>query len=213
MNNSFLEIPFFEPLADTFELLLSNQVVLAPILLLTVEEAGIPLPVPGDVVIAYSGYNISRGLVSYPVALVMLMVSILVGATILFFLSRKWGNLLILKFGKYLHLQPERLITVEQKFKKYGPLVIIFGRHIPGFRIPITVFAGISGISYRSFILSTFVSTLFWVIFYLDLGIKLGKKVSAFLRVSSTYWLFILAAILIMFAAYLYLRYSHKEIA
>ena len=184
MNNGFLEIPWIEPIIDSIKYLLSHQAVIGPLLLLMIEESGIPLPVPGDVIIAYTGYNITKGLLPYWVGLTIIMVSVLLGSSILFWVSSRWGNYLIMKFGRFLHLHPERLSKVEKSFKKYGPLVIIFGRHIPGFRIPITVFAGISGVSYKTFILSTFVSTLLWVIFYLDLGMRLGRRVNTFLRIS-----------------------------
>lgn len=197
-----LETPWLEPFTDWIETVFAHQGVFIPILLLAIEESGVPLPIPGDVMIAYTGYNVAKGELSYAMALVALMLSVLIGSSILFWLSSKWGNSLIFKFGKFLHLHPERLINVEKKFGKYGPWVIIFGRHIPGFRIPITVFAGMSGIKYQTFILSTFISTIFWAIFYLDLGIRLGPRVRHFLRAQSSHWMVILGILLIALIAF-----------
>src|SRR5204862_76528 len=45
----------------------------------------------------------------------------------------------------------ERLAKAEVWFKRYGVLAIIFGRHIPGFRIPITVACGAFRIPYPVF--------------------------------------------------------------
>lgn len=204
MNAGFLEISWLDQITDGIESLLSHQAVLGPLLLLIIEESGIPLPIPGDAIIAYTGYNINQGLLPYWLGLTIIMISVLLGSSVLFFLSLRWGNYLIMKFGIFLHLHPERLATVEKNFKKYGPLVIIFGRHIPGFRIPITVFAAISGVSYKVFILSTFISTLFWIIFYLNLGMKLGPRVNTFLRIAVPYrflpiLLFVLFILIILF--------------
>lgn len=209
--NAIFESPWIEALTDWIEVIFAHQGALIPILLLFIEESGIPLPIPGDVMVVYSGYNVSRGLLSYYSALLALMIAVLGGSTILFFLSAKWGNALILKFGKFLHLHPERLLKVEQKFRKYGPLVIIFGRHIPGFRIPVTVFAGMSGIKYRTFILSTLISTLFWVMFYLDLGIKLGPRVRSFLKVSSSHWIILIIVILIAAVGFVFYKRSKSK--
>lgn len=211
MESGIFETKWVEPVADFIVYLLSHEAVLAPILLLTVEESGLPLPVPGDVIIAYTGYNIRRGLLPYGAALAAIMAAILLGSTILYWISRRWGNLLVLKFGRFLHLTPQKLDTVERKFRHYGPLVIIFGRHIPGFRIPITVFSGMSKISYKTFIISTLISTLFWAMFYLDLGIRLGAKVTAFLRFSASRWLIIPGFILVALLAYLYFRGVRKN--
>jgi membrane protein DedA with SNARE-associated domain len=132
---------------DWIVALLHQQAYLAPFLLVTVEEAGIPLPVPGDLVIMYIGYQVSKGVLPYAHAFVLLLLAVLVGSSILYALSARYGQRIVLHFGNYLHLDAHKLLTVEEKFQQYGPWVIILGRHIPGFRIPITIFAGMSGIA------------------------------------------------------------------
>lgn len=164
------------------------------------------MPIPGDVMVAFSGYNVFRKLLSYHAAIFSLMGVILVGSSILFWLSSRYGNLIVFKFGKFLHFRPERLLTVEKKFAKYGPWVIIFGRHIPGFRIPITVFAGMSGVKYWTFILSTLISTIPWVVFYLNLGLKLGRRVSTLLRITSSHWVLLYLAIILTVVAFILYR-------
>ncbi len=171
---SFLESPYFDLGVDWIESFLAHQGVYAPLLLLVIEEMGIPLPIPGDFVIAYTGYQVSKGSVSYPVAYVILLISILIGSSILFVVSAKYGQTLVLKFGKYIHLNEGNLKAVEKQFNKYGSWVIIFGRHLPWIRVPITVFAGMSGITYRKFLLCTFISAILWIPLYLYLGQRLG---------------------------------------
>src|SRR5712692_1588523 len=46
---------------------------------------------------------------------------------------------------------PRRLERAERWFERYGVLAIIFSRHIPGFRVPITVAAGVFKIRYQVF--------------------------------------------------------------
>ena len=195
--------PIFDSFLDWIESLFQHQAVLAPLLLLIIEEAGVPMPIPGDVIIAYTGYNVAQGKISYEAAYVTIMLSIFIGSTFLFFVSRRWGNIILLKFGKFLHLNPKRLTTVEEWFKKYGYLVVIIGRHIPGFRIPITFFAGISGMSYPTFIISTLVSTLFWAMFNLNLGMRLGSRVNTFFRTHAHAYLFIAVVLLSLFTLYI----------
>jgi membrane protein DedA with SNARE-associated domain len=177
--------------ADVIQFFLTHQITYAPILLLILEEAGIPLPIPGDIIIAYTGYKISTGAIPYIGAFITILISVLIGASILYFLSAKFGQEIVLKFGQLIHLNDKKLLTVEHKFKKYGPWVIIFGRHIPGFRIPITVFAGISKIPYKTFILSTFISIIFWIPFYLGVGQKLGIKTVHLLKGHHWYFLIV----------------------
>lgn len=194
----------FDGPEDWIVALLHQQAYLPPFLLITAEEAGVPLPVPGDVVITYIGYQVSKGVLPYAVAFVLLLLAVLVGSSILYYLSSRYGQRIVLQFGKYLHVDAQKLLTVEEKFKRYGPWVIILGRHIPGFRIPITIFAGMSSISYRTFILSTFVSVIFWIALYLAIGKSLGAKTVSLLHAHHGYYLFVVVPIVIVLLYVLY---------
>lgn len=203
---SFIEHYTSEPFVEWVEKFLSNQGVFAPILLLFLEEAGIPLPVPGDVVLAYTGFQVSQRTIAYPVAFLSLLFAVLVGSSILYYFSSKYGQMIVLKLGKYIHLSEHKLIIVEEKFKRYGPWVIIFGRHIPGFRIPITVFAGMSEITYKTFIVSTFISIIFWIPFYLSLGERLGPRTMQLFKGHPSYFLIAIIPFIIFIGSVIRIR-------
>jgi membrane protein DedA with SNARE-associated domain len=202
----FNSIIFAGPV-DWIVALLHQHAYLALVLLLTAEEAGIPLPLPGDFVIAYLGYQVSKGVLPYAVAFLLPLLAILVGSSILYALSSRYGQRIVLKFGKYIHVDEKKLLTVEKKFKRYGPWVIILGRHIPGFRIPITIFAGMSSVSYRTFLLSTFISVVFWIVIYLTIGKSLGAKTVSLLHAHYGYYLFLAVPIVIVLLYVLYARW------
>lgn len=164
-------------------------------MLLFGEEAGVPLPVPGDVYIAYVGYQVLKGVISYALAFFILMVAILCGSTILYFLSSFFGKTIVLRFGKYIHLNEKKIIYLEKKFRKYGAWVIVFGRHIPGLRIPITIFSGISNVPYKTFILSEAVSVVAWILIFLQVGVKLGKNIKFLFHSHLSFFLFLLIPI------------------
>ncbi len=156
--------------------LIREQPLLGPSVLLLIEEIGVPLPIPGDVYIAYAGYQVSKGTILYIPTLLVLLSSVLLGSSILYYISYRYGESLVLRFGKFIHLNERKLKFIEHKFRKFGPLVIIIGRHIPGFRIPVTVFSGISKVSYKTFILSEFISVFIWIVVFLKVGEQLGRK-------------------------------------
>jgi membrane protein DedA with SNARE-associated domain len=166
---------------------------------LYIEESGIPLPVPGDIFVMYVGAHVPRNLVSWLAAWVGLIAAVVLGATNLFFISRRFGRRLAEgRFSHVVHLSPQRLQRAEKWFERYGVLAIIFGRHIPGFRVPITLAAGVFRVPYPVFAASVAVSTAIWAGIFLILGINFGGRVEAFIRLHrETYWLF-LAAILVV---------------
>src|SRR5207253_9366204 len=88
-------------------------------------------------------------------------------------------------FAEYVHLTPERVAKAELWFKRYGVLAIIFGRHIPGFRIPITVASGIFEVRYPLFAASVAVSTAIWAGIVLIIGINFGPRLGDLLRAHS----------------------------
>jgi membrane protein DedA with SNARE-associated domain len=183
---------FFDSLDDIILSYLRHDAFLYSILLLILDEAGLPIPV-ADLVTAYMGYQVSQGKISFLAAFAILMIADLIGATILYHLSEKFGEKLILKFGKYIHLDMDKLKMMEMKFKKHGVLFIVFGRHIPGMRVPITVFAGMSEITYGTFILSTFASLVWWIPLYLTLGQRLGRHTISLFHQHAGYSMIFLA--------------------
>ena len=207
---NILESPRFDPLTDWIVSFVLHQTFIAPFILLFVEEAGIPLPIPGDVYVAFAGYQVSLRHISYFGAFLLLICSVLAGSSILYYASARWGKMLVLKLGTYLHVDDKKLLQIEKSFKKYGIWVIIFGRHIPGFRIPITIFSGISGIPYKTFITSTFISVVFWIGIYLSLGDRLGKNVVNHLRGNHLYYIFFIIPYLIFICSIVYVHFKKK---
>jgi membrane protein DedA with SNARE-associated domain len=149
--------------------------------------------VPGDIFVMYVGAHVPRHLLSWVAAWLGLIGVVVLGSTNLFFVSRRFGRRLATsRFAHLVHLSPERLELAERWFARYGVLAIIFGRHIPGFRVPITLAAGVFRVRYPVFAASVAVSTAIWAGIFLIVGINFGGRLEAFLRVHrEASWLFV----------------------
>jgi membrane protein DedA with SNARE-associated domain len=168
--------------------------------LLYLEESGVPLPAPGDVFVMYVGAHVPRYLGSWVLAWLGLIGVVVLGATNLFFISRRFGRRLAEgRFAHLVHLSPERLQRAERWFERYGVVAIIFGRHIPGFRVPITVASGVFKVRYPLFAASVAVSTAIWAGVVMVIGINFGPRMEAFLRLHrEMFWLW--AAVVVVMA-------------
>ena len=114
------------------EFLEANQ-YLALAIYVGVEEAGVPFPVPADTAIVLMGYQVYRG-VANPVAVVAtVVVSATAGASVLYWLARLIGPRLITRFGRALHITPERRERAERWIHRYEVPAIVIGRLIPAF--------------------------------------------------------------------------------
>jgi membrane protein DedA with SNARE-associated domain len=146
--------------------------------LLYLEESGIPLPVPGDVYVAYLGKLNASSFSNLVLAWLGIIAVVIGGSTNLFLVSRRWGPALLRHpfVRDVLGVDEARLETVRLWSARWGALAIIFGRHVPGFRIPVTVLAATTGVPYRIFAPSVAISTAVWAGIGLWLGATFGQS-------------------------------------
>ena len=191
------------------ELLVRNPFLLG-YLLLYLEESGVPLPAPGDVYVMYVGLRVPHHMAAWILAWLALIVAVTLGATNLFLLSRRFGRRLVEhRLAEYVHLSPERIARADLWFKRYGVLAIIFGRHIPGFRIPITVASGIFQVRYPVFAASVAVSTAIWAGVVLIIGVNFGPRLENLLR-AHTQLYFVWGAIVLLLVLSIFIRQRRR---
>lgn len=144
-------------------------------LFLLIEEMGLPLIVPGDALIAAAG---ARGHRTTPEVLLVILVAAAaaaLGSSVLYTLVRRGGQPLLARYGRYLHLTPERVATMERRFRRHGALAIVVGRLVPGLRTPTTVMAGLFGVPYCTFAPATAAAAVAWATLYYVLGAALER--------------------------------------
>ena len=134
---------------------------------LTVILGGIGLPFPEDATLLLSGYLIAHGTAKlFPTFLVVFPL-LLITDLFIFFVGKKYGRTLVQhkRFGKL--ISPEKLLKLEEKFRRRGAWVVLFGRHILGLRTPIFLAAGVTRMSITKFLIvdgatALFTIALFW---------------------------------------------------
>ena len=172
------------------------------------EELGVPLPVPGDVAIAYGGYLTTTGAIPFPMAFLAVVGGAVLGSACNLTISRRFGRPLIQRFGPYLGITDERLAWAERIFKRWGPWAIIVGRQIPGMRIVLSALSGILEVPYGVFIPCVAVSASIWAVIFLELGRLLGPRARVLFGVFPAHLVPWIALGLIMVAIG-YLAYEH----
>jgi len=150
----------------------------APFVLLYIEESGVPMIIPGDFVVMWVGYHIPREITSWVAAWLGLTAMVVLGSSNLYFISRKWGrSMLDRRLARILHLTPQRMERAEGWFIRWGAWALIFGRHVFGLRVPLTVAAGIFRLPYPTFALSVALSSAAWIAMFLFLGVAVSGHV------------------------------------
>ena len=160
-----------------------GHLALGLFLVIFAEELGIPLPAPGDATITYGGYQTTTGGIPFPLAYLAVVSGATLGSFCLYWLSRRYGHPFFVRFGPYIGLHADRLERAEAAFKSWGPWAIIIGRHIPGFRIVLSAFAGAFEFPRRLFVLCVLISSSIWAAIFLELGRMLGRNSRYLFRV------------------------------
>lgn len=170
----------------------------AAILLLYIEESGIPVPMPGDVLVSYIGLR-SHGLLAWIASWLAIIIAVALGATNLYLVARRWGRPLIEgRLGTAFHLTPQGLERAERSFARWGAFALILGRHIPGARMPITIAAGILRVRYPLFMGCVAISTAIWAAIFMVVGDAIGDEVAGMVRGHPGAYLLIPALVLLM---------------
>ena len=180
-------------------------------LLLLVEEMGVPLPAPGDVVILFAGYRASVGQMGVLEACLAVTLAVMMGSTILYTLSRKFGHIILFKYGKLIHLDEAKLAKVEQWIHKHGPVMVLVGRLTPGLRTPTSIMAGVFEVRFPQFLFFTTLSAVIWSGFWLGLGYFFGRRLVPLVRHLDRSGYLLFAAVVIIIAWLLVRRQQRRN--
>jgi len=192
-------VDFFREIADALLAFSRDHLYVALFLLLFIEEAGIPLPVPGDTIILLAGAEVSNGQASAPTVVSLVVLATLSGSSILYWVSRLGGVVVLGRLCGFARIPEERVEGVGRWLRRHTGPVVVFGRLTPGFRTITSIAAGTFGISYFPFLVYTAVSATIWAALYLVLGAVISdfyRTVAAYLFRPSPLALVLLAFVL-----------------
>jgi membrane protein DedA with SNARE-associated domain len=173
---------WWEEARAAFDLFMDQHGVLASFILVLIEEAGVPVPIPGDVLMMALGTHARNGLVPLWQALVVLEVATLVGATALYFASARAGRAIVYRYGRYIHLTPQRLDRAESWLVRHGPMAIVAGRLTPGLRMATVIACGVFGVPFWQFLPALALGAGLYILLYTLLGFFFGPIVLDFIE-------------------------------
>lgn len=163
---------FLEQLPD----LVASYGLPAIFIIILLESAGLPLPgetmLLTGAVLAGSG----NGLEIWAVIATAAVAAIL-GDNLGFWVGRRWGLRLLLRYGRYVHLDERKLKLGQYLFLRHGGKIVFFGRFVALLRTFAAVLAGANRYDVRSFLLWNALGGIVWASAMGGLGYAFGSQV------------------------------------
>lgn len=166
--------------------------------LIAIEEAGVPLPVPGDIVIAYYGWRASGDPFELAQVVLICALASTVGTVLPYALAWRFGEPVAVRVAGWLDIEPRHIERLTRGVDRLGFRGVVLARLVPGLRVAVSLVAGTARVPPAAFSAGVFVAAaLYWTGWVL-LGTFVGPRVEDV--VSPTYIRIVVVAIPIVLA-------------
>jgi membrane protein DedA with SNARE-associated domain len=137
---------------DGLEVFLDSYGVAAACVVMLIKAIGVPVPIPGDVILLATAARAAEGKVVLWLAFVGLLLALTLGGTVQFLLARGPARRLIVRYGQRLGLTEARLDRVAVRMRRGGLLGIGLAVLTPGVRTAVIPACGLTGYPLRVFL-------------------------------------------------------------
>lgn len=172
-----------------------------PGITLTMALGSACVPLPAEAILPFSGYLVSQGRFTLGGIVLAGFLGALLGSWVSY-AAGYWGHerlvrRFIRKYGRWIFLDEHKLNVAEQKFKKFGHVIIFVSRFIPGARAIVSLPAGIARVDFKKFVVFTAVGSFLSSLLLGWVGVKLGdnwENIGPYFRQFDT-WLVVLGGV------------------
>jgi membrane-associated protein len=144
--------------------------------LIFVKESGLPVPVPGDLVVLGAGVAAARGQLDPPLALGLLIAASIIGGLIQYGLLRSVARPTLLRLLRRLG-SADRVDRQTERFRRRGARSVAVARLTPGLRIVAIAASALAGIPAPAFIGGLALGNSLFIAAHFGLGYVIGEPV------------------------------------
>lgn len=179
-------------------------------LLMTAESMAIPFP--SEITMGFSGFLVTQGQMSLPMAVATGTIGNVTGATIAYYIGYHFKKLVIKKFikkyGKFIFIKEEEFGIAKVFLKNHGVWIITISRFIPGLRTVVSFPAGAAQIPFTKFIAFTALGSLLWVSTITFTGASIGSNWKIVLSLIHKFDTAILLLLIMIVGIYIYKKFN-----
>lgn len=143
-----------------------------------IEEAGVPLPAPGDLVIAFYGWRTNGD--PWEIAQVIFACALgsTAGTLVPYWLSRRFGRSVALRLAGWLDVAPRHVDELTDRVARGGFLAVFAARLVPGLRVAVSLVSGTARVRPLVFSSAVFCAAVIYWSAWVMLGVLVGPNVA-----------------------------------
>lgn len=140
------------------------------------------VPIPGETALVAAAIFAAGGELNIFIVIGAAALAAIVGGSIGYWIGRAFGFPLVIRYGRYIHLDEPRLKLGQYLFKRHGGKIVFFGRFIALLRAFAAVLAGINRLPWPRFSLFNALGALVWASVFGFGGYFLGQAFEHYAR-------------------------------
>lgn len=142
---------------------------------LSVAGESVGLPFPGETVLLTAAAFAGRGHLSIVGVIIASAVGITCGGPGGYWIGHTAGQKVVVRYGRWAGLTPERLDRTRQFFVRYGARAVMVGRFLPIIRTLASIVAGISDMPFPQFFVYNAIAGIVWSVLFGLLGFEFAR--------------------------------------
>ena len=167
-------------LVSHLQSLVHNYGYLAVFTLVCLECLGVPIP--GETALVAAAIFAGSAELNILGVIGSATLAAIVGGSIGYWIGREFGFPLLLRYGRYIHLDEPRIKLGQYLFQRHGGKIVFFGRFVALLRAFAALLAGVNRLPWTRFSLFNALGALVWASVFGFGGFFLGKAFEHYAR-------------------------------
>lgn len=155
--------------------------LLALFVVLLAKEAGLPIPIPSDLLMVLAGAQAASGAFAVGELALAVLVAVALGASAQFLLVRAAGRRVVERAGPRVGLDARTLERAAARLRARGAAGVFFMLNVPGARAGVIVAAALAGLRFRDVALGAIPGSSVFHAWHVALGYAIGPAAVALL--------------------------------